>query len=92
MSMTITIELDDVAEKCLRYIASDPQEWIQNFVDARVFAAKHEIYENEIRRMTADPTVKSIPADIDVVVQQANVVFANAQPTIPVMNPLFQQE
>ena len=85
--MTITIELDDVEEKCIRYFAADPEEWARNFVIARIFAAKQEIYQSEVRRMTADPDIKNIPADIDIVVAQANVKYANSQPEIPPMMP-----
>ena len=87
MAMTITVQLNDVDEKCIRYFAADPQDFIENFVRARIFAAKQEIYQSEVRRMTADPDIKNIPADIDIVVAQANVKYANSQPEIPPMMP-----
>lgn len=85
MALTITIELNDLEEKCVRYFAADPQEWASNFVQARIFATKQEIYQAEVRRMTLDPTITSIPADIDTIVLQANVKYANTQPAIPAM-------
>jgi hypothetical protein len=85
--MQVTLNLTDLDEKCLRYIAASPEDWINNFVAARIFAAKQEIYQAEVRRMTADPTVTSIPADVDTVVAQADIVFADVQPEIPVMVP-----
>ena len=85
--MTITIQLSDLEEKCMRYLAASPEEWVQNFVHARVFAAKQEIYQEEVRRMTADPQITNMPADIDTVVTQANVRFANEQPELPSMTP-----
>ena len=84
---TITFELTDLDMKCLRYFAADPQEWARNFVRARIYAAKQEIYQNEVKRMTADPEVKSIPADVDTVVEQANIKFADSHPEIPSMTP-----
>ena len=87
MALTITIELNDIDEKCIRYFAADPQEWANNFVQARIFAAKQEIYQSEVRRMTADPTITTITADIDVVVARANIKLANTQPELPVMMP-----
>ena len=87
MAMTITVQLDDLEEKCMRYMAASPEEWVQNFVHARVFAAKQEIYQEEVRRMTADPTISNIPADVDTVVANAQVRFANEQPPIPIMTP-----
>ena len=85
MAMTITVTLNDVDEKCMRYLAACPEEWVNNFVQARIFAAKQEIYHAEIRRMTADPTVQSIPADVDAVVRDAEIRYANTQPEIPAM-------
>jgi hypothetical protein len=87
MAMTITVQLDDLEEKCMRYMAASPEAWVQNFVHARVFAAKQEIYQQEVRRMTADPDVQNIPADVDTVVANAQVRFADEQPAIPSMLP-----
>ena len=41
-------------EKCVRYFAADPEEWVNNFIQARIFSTKQEIYQNEIRRMIED--------------------------------------
>jgi len=87
MAMTITVQLDDLEEKCMRFMAASPEAWVQNFVHARVFAAKQEIYQAEVRRMTADPEVTSMPADVDTVVAQANIRFADEQPELPSMLP-----
>jgi hypothetical protein len=87
MAMTIVLEFNDLEEKCLRYFAADPEEWARNFIEARIFAAKQEIYQAEVRRMTDDPAVTSIPANVDVVVEQANIRYANEQPEIPSMLP-----
>lgn len=83
MATTITINLDDLEEKCMRYVAANPQEYIQNLVDSRVFAAKQEIYQEEVRRMTEDPSVTNIPADVDTVVSAAEVTYADAEPELP---------
>ncbi len=85
--MTITIELNDIDEKCMKYFAADPQEWVKNFTAARIFAAKQEIYQAEVRRMTADPNITSIPADVDTVVAQAEIRLASDQPDLPQMAP-----
>ena len=87
MARTITVELTDLDEKCMRYLATDPDEWVRNFVIARIFAAKQEIYQAEVRRMTADPAITTIPADVDTVVAQANIRFADEQPELPSMTP-----
>ena len=85
MAKTITVELSDLDEKCMRYLAADPEAWVNNFVSARIFAAKHEIYNAEIRRMTNDPSVTSIPANMDEVVALAEIKYADADPEIPEM-------
>ena len=87
MARTITVELNDLDEKCMRYLAANPDEWVRNFVTARIFAAKQEIYQAEVRRMTADPTITTIPADVDTVVTQADIRFADEQPELPSMTP-----
>jgi hypothetical protein len=87
MAMTITVELNDLDEKCMRYLAADPGEWVRNFAQARIFAAKQEIYQAEVRRMTADPSITSIPADVDTVVASAEIRYADAQPELPPMAP-----
>lgn len=87
MAMTITIELSDLDEKCIKYFAADPQEYVNNFIQARIFSTKQEIYQNEVRRMTADPNITSIPADVDTIVAAANIRMASEQPEIPSMTP-----
>lgn len=87
MTLKITIDLDDLDEKCIRYFAADPQDWVNNFVRARIFAAKQEIYQSEVRRMTADPNVATMPADVNAVVLAADIKYANSQPEIPAMIP-----
>jgi hypothetical protein len=87
MAMTITVQLKDLDEKCMRYLAASPQEWVENFVASRIFAAKQEIYQAEVRRMTEDPSVDTIPASVDAVVAQAQIRYADEQPTIPSMAP-----
>jgi hypothetical protein len=83
MATTITINLDDLEEKCMRFVAASPQDFIQNLVDSRVFAAKQEIYQMEVRRMTEDPSVTNIPADVDAVVSAAEVTYADVEPELP---------
>lgn len=87
MAMVITIELSDLDEKCMKYICVEPETFIKNLVESRVFSAKQEIYNHEIKRMTADPNVMTIPANIDDVVMQAEVTYANANPPLPDVTP-----
>lgn len=73
---TYTVEVSDTEDKALAYIAVNPQEWIENLVKARAAAGIQEIYDLEVARMTADPTITSIPADKNAVVLAANVQSA----------------
>jgi len=74
--MNITIELTAAQEKGLAYVAASPQEWVENAVHNRCRQAIDEIYDIEVARMTADPSITSIPADKDAVVLAADVQTA----------------
>jgi len=74
--MNITITLTAAQEKGLAYVATSPQEWAENAVHNRCAIAIDEIYEAEVARMTADPSITSIPADKDAVVLAADVQTA----------------
>ena len=74
--MNITITLTSTQEKALAYVASSPQEWAENVVHNRCRIAIDEIYDMEVARMTADPTITSIPADKDAVVLAADIQSA----------------
>ena len=74
--MNITITLTAAQEKGLAYVAESPQEWAENAVHNRCAIAMNEIYDIEVTRMTADPSITSIPADKDAVVLAADVQTA----------------
>ena len=74
--MNITIELTAAQEKGLAYVAASPQEWAENAIHNRCRIAIDEIYAMEVARMTADPSITSIPADKDAVVLAADVQTA----------------
>ena len=68
-----TVELDASQVKAIEYIALSVQGWIDNAVHSRARVAKEEIYEAEVKRMTDDPDITSIPADKDQVVLDADI-------------------
>lgn len=74
--MEYTITLTEAQNKALAYVAVDPQEWIDNAVHERCRLAIEEIFQLEVQRMLADPSITEIPADRDVVVLAANVLSA----------------
>lgn len=79
--MIIKIELTDAQEKALAYVASSPQEWAENAVYNRCRQAIDEIYALEIKRITDDPDITSIPADKDAVVLAADIQLASERDT-----------
>ena len=73
---TYTIELNDAEVKAMEYVALDVQDWADNALQNRARIAMDEIYNEEVARMTADPTITSIPADKEAVVLAADIKSA----------------
>lgn len=73
---TFTVELTDAELKALAYVAVDPAEWINKAVHERCRIAMEEIFEMEVKRMVADPSITEIPADRDLVVLSADIKTA----------------
>lgn len=74
--MKYTITLTDAENKALAFVAVSPQDWIDNAVKERCRLAIEEIFQSEVQRMLADPSITEIPADRDAVVLAANVKSA----------------
>jgi hypothetical protein len=74
--VNIMVTISDEEMRALAYVALDPQEWIENFVKNRAAAAMQEIYEIEIARMLADPTITTMPASKEAVIAAANIKSA----------------
>ena len=73
---TYTIELNDAEVKAMEYVAVSVQDWADNALQNRARIAMDEIYNEEVARMTADPTITSIPADKEEVVLAADIKSA----------------
>jgi hypothetical protein len=73
---TYTIELTDAETKAMEYVAFSVQDWADNALQNRARQAMDEIYDTEVARMTADPTITSIPADKEAVVLAADIKSA----------------
>lgn len=72
--MEIKITLTEAEAKALAYIADDPQVWVQNAASERASIAMEQIFQMEVQRMLADPTVTEIPADREAVVLAADIL------------------
>ncbi len=73
---TYTITLTDAETKAMEYVALSVQDWADNALQNRARIAMDEIYNAEVARMTADPTITSIPADKEAVVLAADIKSA----------------
>lgn len=70
---TFTVTLTDAELKALEYSAFSAQEWIDKSVHEYCRVIMEQIFQMEVQRMLADPTVKEIPADREAVVLAANI-------------------
>ena len=73
---TYTITLTDAEVKAMEYVALSVQDWADNALQNRARIAMDEIYNAEVARMTADPTITSISADKEAVVLAADIKSA----------------
>ena len=73
---TYTITLTDAQVKAMEFVAVSVQDWADNALQNRARIAMDEIYDSEVARMTADPTITSIPADKEAVVLAADIKSA----------------
>lgn len=74
--MEYIITLTEAEDKALAHVAVDIQEWIQNAAKERARIAMEQIFQNEVTRMIADPAITDIPADMELVVLDADVPTA----------------
>ena len=74
--MEYKVFLTEAQNKALAYVAEDPAEWIQNAATVRANLAIKEIFQMEVQRMLADPTITEIPADREAVVLAADIKSA----------------
>lgn len=74
--MQYTVTLTEAEQKALAYVAADPEGWITNAVKERCRLAIEEIFQLEVQRMLADPSIAEIPADKDAVILAANILSA----------------
>jgi hypothetical protein len=74
--MEYIITLTNAEKKALDYVAYDTKEWIQNAASERARIAMEEIFQLEVARMLADPTITEIPADREAVVLAADIQSA----------------
>lgn len=74
--MNIVVELTEAEAKALAWAVADPEEWVVYAAKERCRIAMEEIFQVEVQRMLADPTVTEIPADREKVVLGADITTA----------------
>ncbi len=70
------VSLSDAELKALAAVVRSPQEWIENAVKEMCRRAMEDVFQSEVRKMIADPSVTEIPADMESVVLAADVTPA----------------
>ena len=76
MAKTFTITITDAEEKAFAWDIVDPEFWVENVVKEKCRKCINRLYDAEVKRMTDDDTVSTIPADKNTVVNNANVKTA----------------
>jgi hypothetical protein len=62
---TYTVTINAAQDKAIRHIAVDPQEWLQNAIDARARDAIEKISKDEIdRKLEAGETISGTKEDL----------------------------
>jgi hypothetical protein len=74
--MKIEIELSKAEVKALSYVTDDPLFFMSNMVHESARRAIDYVFEEELKKMIADPNVTEIPAD------KESVVLLCTEPTI----------
>jgi Flp pilus assembly protein CpaB len=69
-----TITLTEAQEKALRWVAVDPQDWIENFVYARCETAIDDIVNSEVQRKLS--IGEPIVGTKEEIVMNSNIVSA----------------
>jgi len=76
MAKTFTITITDAEEKAFYWGTVDPEDWVENAVKNKCRQCVDRLYDSEVKRMTNDESVTSIPADKNTVINNANVKTA----------------
>lgn len=76
MAKTFTVTITDAEEKAFYWEVVDPEEWVEGAVKNKCRKVMDRLYDQEVKRMTDDDSVTSIPADKDTVINNADVKTA----------------
>jgi hypothetical protein len=68
------VRLTDAELKALAATVLSPEDWINNAVKEMCRRSMQEIFSSEVEKMISDPSVSEIPADIETVVLNAEIL------------------
>lgn len=85
--MEIRIVLTDTEVSALAHVMDDPQAWTENAIRERARRAIDDIVAEQVKTMLADPSVKTIPANVDKLVAAAPEPAVVESPTLPATEP-----
>lgn len=75
-----TVTLSDAEDKALRYVAADPQDWIDNAVHERCRLAIEQIVAEEIqRKLAAGETISGTKEEIVMAASIKSAAERNAE-------------
>jgi hypothetical protein len=85
-----TITLTDAQKKALEYVVLSPQDWIENFVNARCENAIQEIVNSEVeRKLAAGETISGTKEEIVLAANIRSLLDKQSDPTPDVYgNPI----
>ena len=76
MAKTFTVTITDAEEKAFAWDTVAPDDWVENAIKNKCRKCIDRLYEEEVKRMTEDDDVSTIPADKNTVVNNAVVQTA----------------
>ncbi len=65
MALTVTVQISDREEACLKNDLMDVDDWVQKAVIGKINNCKKRLIREWQPKMFADPSVTSIPGDED---------------------------
>jgi len=68
--MQLIITVDDFDLECMRYLISDPNQWIVGAIAGKVEAAKSRLKSKYVPILLADPAITSMPSTENGVLQK----------------------
>lgn len=76
MAVTYTVQVSDADYKALAYVAEDINQYVDDTITGYILQMKNDMVKHLIKTELAKPGVRTIPADPEVLIAQANIKTA----------------